>query len=61
MKRSRISMLATFFAGALALGLAAAAPSPKAKDPGDLGPPQGAPIQAVLTSPPFVPPPIKRK
>lgn len=61
MKRSRISMLATFFAGALALGLAAAAPSPKVKDPGDLGPPQGAPIQAVLTSPPFVPPPIKRK
>ena len=27
----------------------------------DLGPPQGAPIQAVLTSPPNVPPPITRK
>jgi nitrite reductase (NO-forming) len=31
------------------------------KDPGDLGPPQGAPIRAVLTSPPNVPPPITRK
>lgn len=29
--------------------------------PGDLGAPQGAPIQAVLTSPPNVPPPIDRK
>lgn len=28
--------------------------------PGDLGPPQGAPIQAVLGSPPNVPPPIHR-
>jgi nitrite reductase (NO-forming) len=27
---------------------------------GDFGPPQGEPIQAVLTSPPHVPPPIKR-
>jgi nitrite reductase (NO-forming) len=31
------------------------------KDPGDFGPPQGEPIKAVLTSPPFVPPPITRK
>lgn len=31
------------------------------KDLGDFGPPQGEPIQAVLTSPPFVPPPITRK
>lgn len=31
------------------------------KDPGDLGPPRGAPIHAVLTSPPNVPPPITRK
>ena len=62
MKLSRISMIATFFAGALALGLAVAAPATKVvKDPGDLGPPQGLPIQAILTSPPFVPPPIKRK
>ncbi len=28
--------------------------------PGDFGPPQGEPIQAVLTSPPNVPPPIHR-
>jgi nitrite reductase (NO-forming) len=62
MKHSRISMLAIFVAGALALGLVAAAPAPsKLKDAGDLGPPQGAPIQAILTSPPFVPPPIHRK
>jgi len=30
-------------------------------DAGDLGPPQGAPIHAVLTSPPNVPPPTNRK
>jgi nitrite reductase (NO-forming) len=28
---------------------------------GDFGPPQGAPIHAVLTSPPHVPPPITRR
>ncbi|MBD3646983.1 MAG: nitrite reductase, copper-containing, partial [Pseudomonadales bacterium] len=28
--------------------------------PGDFGPPQGEPIQAVLTSPPNVPPPTNR-
>ncbi|HVY79822.1 MAG TPA: copper-containing nitrite reductase [Steroidobacteraceae bacterium] len=27
---------------------------------GDFGPPQGAPIQAILTSPPAVPPPVNR-
>jgi nitrite reductase (NO-forming) len=27
---------------------------------GDLGPPQGEPIHAVLTSPPYVPPPVNR-
>jgi len=32
-----------------------------AKSPGDFGPPQGAPIHAVLTSPPHVPPPTNRK
>ena len=32
-----------------------------AKSTGDFGPPQGMPIQAILTSPPNVPPPIKRK
>jgi nitrite reductase (NO-forming) len=31
-----------------------------AKNPGDFGPPQGAPIRAVLTSPPRVPPPTNR-
>jgi nitrite reductase (NO-forming) len=36
--------------------LAAAAP----KVTGDFGPPQGKPIQAVLTSPPHVPPPTNR-
>jgi nitrite reductase (NO-forming) len=49
-------LLATFVA--LAAGPRAAA---RSKDPGDLGPPQGAPIRAVLTSPPFVPPPITRR
>ena len=38
---------------------ALAAPGPKI--PGDFGPPQGQPIKAVLTSPPFVPPPVNRK
>jgi nitrite reductase (NO-forming) len=42
--------------------LAAEAPlSAKARASGDFGPPQGAPIKAVLTSPPHVPPPITRK
>ena len=36
---------------------ATAAPT---KIPGDFGPPRGKPIQAILTSPPNVPPPIKR-
>ncbi len=31
------------------------------KDPGDLGPPRGPVVKAVLTSPPFVPPPTNRK
>ncbi|AMO23939.1 copper-containing nitrite reductase [Ramlibacter solisilvae] len=30
------------------------------KVPGDFGPPKGKPIQAVLTSPPHVPPPVNR-
>ena len=69
MKRSHLTMLSTFVAGALAFGLTAAAtlappsaaPSAKAKAEGDFGPPQGAPIMAILTSPPFVPPPVNRK
>jgi len=39
----------------LAAGTAGTGPKP-----GDLGPPQGEPIRAVLTSPPNVPPPIHR-
>ena len=37
-----------------------AAPAPLLLAPPDFGPPQGAPIKAVLTSPPHVPPPIHR-
>ena len=44
----------------LAAGTQAAGPAP-ARGPGDFGPPVGAPIKAVLTSPPHVPPPITRK
>jgi nitrite reductase (NO-forming) len=40
---------------------APAAPTPVVGARGDLGPPQGEPIHAVLTSPPNVPPPITRK
>ena len=48
------------------LQAASAAPAAKASEaapaqvPGDLGPPQGEPIKAILTSPPDVPPPIHR-
>ena len=56
-----ILRLQSWLAGALlasgAISAAVAAP----RDPGDLGPPQGQPIHAVLTSPPNVPPPITRK
>ncbi|MDE2298812.1 MAG: nitrite reductase, copper-containing, partial [Burkholderiales bacterium] len=51
--------------GAIACGLSAAfgatsvAQAP-VKWAGDFGPPQGAPIHAVLTSPPNVPPPTHR-
>ena len=41
-------------------GFAATASAVK-KASGDFGPPQGAPIHAVLTSPPNVPPPTNRK
>lgn len=43
-----------------AYGASAATPA-TAKSVGDFGPPQGAPIRAVLTSPPHVPPPTNRK
>jgi len=50
----------------IALGCASAfsafaATALAAKSTGDFGPPQGAPIHAVLTSPPNVPPPTNRK
>jgi len=50
----------------IALGCASAfsafaATAVAAKSTGDFGPPQGAPIHAVLTSPPNVPPPTNRK
>jgi len=61
---SRIHRLITRSALACAL-LAALAAShaagSTARNGGDFGPPQGAPIRAVLTSPPNVPPPITRK
>jgi nitrite reductase (NO-forming) len=43
------------------MNYALAANSALPKISGDLGPPQGAPIHAVLTSPPNVPPPTNRK
>jgi nitrite reductase (NO-forming) len=46
--------------GGLLLALAPPAAPAAAKDSGDFGPPQGAPIRAVLTSPPHVPPPTNR-
>jgi len=51
---------------ALLVGLAAAMAAPPLAGaagkagPGDFGPPRGAPIRAVLTSPPHVPPPVAR-
>jgi len=47
--------------GAMVALSVAAATAPPTKQPGDLGPPQGPAIKAVLTSPPMVPPPITRK
>jgi len=49
------------FAGAAALaGLLSTPWAAPARGAGDFGPPQGAPIHAVLTSPPNVPPPVAR-
>jgi len=45
---------------ALASATCAAAGNSATRAPGDFGPPQGAVIHAVLTSPPSVPPPIHR-
>ena len=56
MKRT-FKLLATLAAACLPMLVQAAGP---AKTPGDFGPPRGAPIKAVLTSPPHVPPPTNR-
>ncbi len=66
------SLLASvLFAASLVTAISASAATPApgkpankpvpARGAGDFGPPQGAPIKAVLTSPPFVPPPTNRK
>ena len=46
---------------AASLSVAAGKSTPPKAASGDFGPPQGMPIQAILTSPPFVPAPITRK
>jgi len=48
------------FVVAAALALPLLAPAADKAGPGDFGPPRGAPVHAVLTSPPNVPPPITR-
>ena len=63
--QSKLLLALLGFAGSA--GFAALAATPVADKPaavkwaGDFGPPQGAPIHAVLTSPPNVPPPTNRK
>jgi nitrite reductase (NO-forming) len=47
--------------GRPAADAAANKPAVSSSIPGDFGPPQGAPIHAVLTSPPHVPPPVNRR
>jgi len=56
----KFRLLAAALLAAFGMSAASAAPYPAALH-GDLGPPQGEPIHAVLTSPPNVPPPITRK
>ena len=64
LSKSVIGLLAAasmVFSLSAVIPAAAAAKKPApARMSGDFGPPQGAPIQAVLTSPPNVPPPIRR-
>ena len=64
LSKSVIGLLAAasmVFSLSAVIPAAAAAKKPApARMSGDFGPPQGAPIQAVLTSPPNVPPPIHR-
>ena len=66
MKNKLRGFSACLTSGALCLSMlltmsAHAADNKNSKSTGDFGPPQGPAIHAVLTSPPFVPPPIKRK
>ncbi len=65
MHTSNLSLSTLLRAAGLAAALLASLPSAhaadaKSKGAGDFGPPQGAPINAVLTSPPMVPPPTNR-
>lgn len=56
------ALIALGLIGTLVSPSAQAAGKPSAnRSTGDFGPPQGAPIRAVLTSPPHVPPPTNRK
>ena len=62
MKASLAGMLSALWLLTLsAAPVASAAELAKTNTAGDFGPPRGAPIHAVLTSPPNVPPPITRK
>lgn len=60
-KLSFAALLAAICVSVSAAGPATAPAPAKARASGDFGPPVGAPIRAVLTSPPHVPPPITRK
>jgi nitrite reductase (NO-forming) len=63
MKVSPRTILAMLVAAGIAFCAASnatAAGKVAAKGTGDFGPPQGKPIEAVLTSPPLVPPPVNR-
>lgn len=60
-KLSFAALLAAICVSVSAAGPAPAPASARTRASGDFGPPVGAPIRAVLTSPPHVPPPITRK
>ncbi|MBS0581088.1 MAG: nitrite reductase, copper-containing [Proteobacteria bacterium] len=55
---SRLFFICAF--SSLGVAVMAEAASPPGAQGGDFGPPRGAPIRAVLTSPPAVPPPLHR-
>ena len=58
-RAARMQVATLICAGGIWL-TAAGAGKPQGLPAGDFGPPQGEPIHAQLTSPPFVPPPIHR-